>query len=50
MNGKDEYRDMIMGPVITSTILHTVVISMKGTQFISLLLSQIVLSLKLYFT
>ena len=39
MNGKDEYIDMIMGPVMRSTILLTVVISMKRTQITSLLLS-----------
>ena len=41
MSGKDECIDMIMGPVIRSTSLHTIGISMKRTQITSLLLSQI---------
>ena len=41
MSGKDEYIDMIMGPVIRSTNLHTIGIIMKRTQITSLLLSHI---------
>ena len=39
MSEKDEYIDMIMGPVMRSSTLLTTVISMKRTQITSLLLS-----------
>ena len=38
--GKDKYINMIMGPVMRSTILLTVVVTLKRTQITSLLLSQ----------